>query len=253
MNASEPLMPTPTTPVSRGPSAGRVAAVVTGGLAALLALLVLSSGAALLWGDSQKDHDGYLSTKNDRFHTRTYALATDNLDVDTDGASRVLSHDMFGTVRVKAHSNDGKPVFIGIARTKDVDRYLRGTAHARVTDVDTSPFRASYRQSAGEGRPGVPADQSIWAAQAGGTGTRTLAWDVEDGDWSVVVMNADASAGVDAGVSAGARLPWLDEAGWVALGGGTLIAIVAGVLIVAGVRPPRGGYRPAAVAPAAAA
>ena len=245
-------MPTPTTPVSRDPSPGRIAAVVTGGLAALLALLVLSSGAALLWGESQKDHDGYLSTKSDRFHTRTYALATDNLDVDTDGASRVLSHDMFGTVRVKAHSNDGKSVFIGIARTKDVDRYLRGTAHTRVTDVDTSPFRASYRPSAGEGRPGVPAEQSIWAAQADGTGTRTLSWDVEDGDWSVVVMNADASAGVDAGVSAGAELPWLDEAGWVALGGGTLIALVAGVLIVAGVRPPRGAHRPAAVAPTVA-
>ena len=122
----------------------------------MLALLVLSGGAALLWGESQKDQDGYLHTKTDRFHTRTYALATDNLDVDTGGASRVLTHDLFGTVRVKAHSNDGKPVFIGIARTKDVDRYLQGTAHSRVTDVDTSPFRATYRPSDGTARARRP-------------------------------------------------------------------------------------------------
>jgi hypothetical protein len=246
-------MTTPTTPAPRGPSAGRIAALVAGGFTALLALLVLAGGAALLWGESQKDEDGYLSTKTDRFHSRTYAIATDNLDVDTDGASRVLDHDLFGTVRVKAHSNDGKPVFVGIARTTDVARYLHGTAHTRVTDVDTSPFRATYRQSPGADRPGVPAAQSIWAAQASGSGTRTLSWDVEDGDWSVVVMNADASAGVDAGVSAGARLPWLDEAGWIALGGGALIALAAGSLILVGVRAPRDAQRPAGVTPVAAA
>ena len=33
-------------------------------------------------------------------------------------------------------------------------------------------------------------------------------------------MNADALGRVDAGVSAGADLPWLDEAGWVTVGGG---------------------------------
>ena len=140
-------MPTPTTPVSRDPSAGRIAAVVTGGLAALRRAARRSPPAPRCSGaTSQKDHDGYLSTGSDRFHTRTYALATDNLDVDTDGASRVLSATTCSARSgSRLTSHDGKPVFVGIARTKDVDRYLRGTAHTRVTDVDTSPFRARYR------------------------------------------------------------------------------------------------------------
>ena len=126
----------------------------------------------MLWGNAQKDHDGYLSTGTDRFHTRTAAIATDNLDVETGGASDLLGHDLFGKVRVRAESHTGKPVFVGIARTADVDRYLRGTAHAIVTDVDTSPFKAQYRtvpaaRSARPARPSSPSGRRPPAAPAG--------------------------------------------------------------------------------------
>jgi hypothetical protein len=40
-------------------------------------------------------------------------------------------------------------------------------------------------------------------------------------------MNADGSAGVDARVSAGAKLPWLTAVGWGTLGAGVLGLIVA--------------------------
>jgi hypothetical protein len=242
---------TPPTPVRRN-RAGRTVAIVAGSLAGLFALVVIALGGALLYGQSQKDADGYLSTGTDRFHTKTYAIATDNLDVETDGASRVVNHDLFGTVRVKAHSRDGKPVFVGIARTADVDRYLGSSPHAVLTDVDYSPFDPTYRSARGEQRPATPAAQDFWAAKASGDGTRTLSWDVRDGDWSVVVMNADGSAGVDAAVSAGAEMPWLDEAGWTAIGGGLLILAVASGLIYVGVRRPRDEREPAGIAPAAA-
>jgi hypothetical protein len=231
----------PPAPARRGRSGPRIAAVVAGGVAGVLALLTIAAGGALLWGDSRKDHDGYLWTGTDRFHTRTAAITTDNLDIDTGGASDLLGHGLFGTVRVRAESHAGKPVFVGIARTEDVDRYLRGTDHATVTDVDTSPFKATYRTSAATRRPAAPAEQSFWATSAGGTGEQQVTWKVKDGDWSVVVMNADASRRVDAGVRAGADLPWLDEAAWVTLGIGALIALAAAGLIVAGTRAPRDG------------
>lgn len=235
--------PTPA-PAPRGRSAGRVAALVAGGVAGVLALVTLAAGGALLWGNAQKDHNGYLHTGTDRFHTRTAAITTDNLDVDSGGASRLAGHGLFGTVRVRAESHTGKPVFVGIARTAEVDRYLRGTAHATVTDVDTSPFRATYRTTPGARRPGLPAQQSFWSASATGAGRQEVTWKVKDGNWSVVVMNADASRRVDAGVRAGAKLPWLDEAGWVTVGGGVLLALLATGLIVVGARAPREDARP---------
>lgn len=221
--------------------AGRVAAAVAGALAALLALAAFAAGGVLLYADGQKDHDGYVSTDTHRFHTSTYALATGDLDLHTDGPSWIARDSLLGHVRVRATSNAGKPVFVGIARTRDVDGYLRGTAHATVTDVEYGPlhrFDASYRAHAGD-RPAPPAAQRFWVASTSGPGSRALQWKVREGNWSVVVMNADGSRRVDADVKAATDAPWLSGAGWTALGAGTLLAALAAALLIAAARGPR--------------
>ncbi len=52
-------------------------------------------------------------------------------------------------------------------------------------------------------------------------------------------MNADGSRGVDTGVSAGARLPFLAAVGWGTAGTGLLLLVVAGALMYVGLRAPR--------------
>ena len=231
---------TPHTPAPRR-SGGRIAALIAAGVAALLAVGFIAAGALLLWGDSQKDSEGYLSTGKDRYAASTYALASDNLDVDLDGAGWIMDRDDLGNVRLKVQSSAGKPVFVGVARTSDVSSYLRGISYTSVTDVDYSPFHASYRDRdhRGDRRPDLPADQDFWAAAAHGSGTQTLDWDLENGDWSIVVMNADGSRGVNADISAGAKVPFLSTLGWAALGGALLLSITAGTLVYLGVRTPR--------------
>jgi len=230
---------TPQTPAKRR-SGGRIAAIVAGGVAAVLAIGFIAGGALLLWGDSKKDDQGYLSTGKDRYAASTYALATDNLDVDLDGAGWIMDRDDLGNVRLEVQSSAGKPVFVGIARTSDVSDYLRGISYTSVTDVDYSPFHASYRdRDHGGDRPALPADQDFWAASAHGSGTQTVAWDLEDGDWSIVVMNADGSRGVDTDISAGAKVPFLGTLGWVSLGGALVLLITAGTLLYMGLRSPR--------------
>jgi hypothetical protein len=217
----------------------RVALIVTGGVTALVAAGLLAVGGVALWGDSEKDTDGYLSTDSERFTASTRALATESLDVDLDGADWVMNKEDFGDVRVKVEPRTDEPVFVGIAPTDQVSRYLRGVAHTSVADVDYWPFEASYADHAGDRRPAQPAEQSIWAASTEGAGRQTLEWDVEGGDWSVVVMNADGSPGVDAEVSAGAKIPFLSELGWSAVGSGAVLLIAAAGLLVLGIRTPR--------------
>ena len=229
---------TPHSPAARR-SGGRIASIVAGGVAAILAVGLIAAGAVLLWGDSKKDDHGYLSTGKDRYAASTYALASDNLDVNLDGAGWIMDRGDLGKVRLAVESSAGKPVFVGIARTSDVSDYLRSPSYTSVTDVDYSPFRASYRDHGGDRRPALPAEQAFWAASAHGSGTQTVAWDVQDGDWSIVVMNADGSRGVDTDISAGAKVPFLGTLGWVALGGALVLLMTAGTLLYLGLRTPR--------------
>jgi hypothetical protein len=220
---------------------GRIVSIVAGGVAAVLAIGLIAAGALLLWGDSKKDDQGYLSTGKDPYSASTYALASENLDIDLDGAGWIMDRDDLGNVRLAVESSAGKPVFVGIARTSDVSDYLRGTSYTEVTDVDYSPFHASYRDrdSGGDRRPALPADQDFWAASAHGSGTQTVTWDLDDGDWSIVVMNADGTRGVDTDISAGAKVPFLGTLGWVSLGGALVLLITAGTLVYLGLRTPR--------------
>jgi hypothetical protein len=231
---------TQSTPAKRR-SGRRIAAIAAGGVAAVLAIGFTAAGALLLWGDSKTDDQGYLSTGNERYAASTYALASDNLDVDLDGAGWIMDRDELGNVRLAVESRDGKPVFVGIARTSDVSDYLRDTSYTSVTDVDYSPFHASYRdhEHSGDRRPALPADQDFWAASAHGSGTQTATWDLADGDWSIVVMNADGSRGVNTDISAAAKVTFLGTLGWISLGGALMLLITAGTLVYLGVRTPR--------------
>jgi hypothetical protein len=223
---------------SRG---GRIALIVTGALTGLLAAGLLAVGGVALWGESEKDGDGYFATDSHRFAAGTHALASESLDVDLDGAGWLMDREDFGDVRLEVTPRGDEPVFAGIAPTDQVSRYLSGVAHTSVSDVDSWPFEVSYDEStvAGDRRPAPPGEQRIWAASVQGAGTQTLEWDVEDGDWSVVVMNADGSRGVNAEVKAGAKVPFLSEIGWTAIGSGAVLLLAAAGLLVLGIRTPR--------------
>jgi hypothetical protein len=227
-------------------NAKRIALIVTGSLAALFASALMIGGGLALYGNSQKDSDGYLSTDTHRFEAGTRALATENLDLDLGDADQFVQTNDLGDVRVQVDSRGEKPVFVGIARTSDVEDYLSGVSHTTLTDVESTPFDADYDDHAGSRRPAAPADSGIWAASQQGSGKQTLTWEIEDGDYSVVVMNADGSAGVDADISAGAEIPFLSALGWSALGSGGFVLAIGAALLVAGIRRPRS---PSATAP----
>ena len=233
---------------ARGLGGARIAALVAAGLIAMLSLGLLAAAGWGLWGDSPKKDHGYISSGDHRYTSPAHAIATQNLDVGIDGPLGLIDDSAYGSVRLEVTPGSDKPVFVGIARTRDVDAYLNGTSRDVVADVDFSPFRVDYDREPGKGRPATPASQRLWAASAQGSQTQTLTWDTADGDWSVVVMNADGSAGVDARVSAGAKLPWLTAVGWGTLGAGVLGLIIAGLVSVLALRSPQPTRQAAPVA-----
>jgi len=113
-----------------------------------------------------------------------------------------------------------------------VARYLNGVGHTEISDFEADPFKVTYVPRPG-GQPAAdPAAQTFWVASDSGTGPRTLDWNVADGNWSVVVMNADGSQGVDADVSIGSKLPVVLPVSIAALVVGGLLVIL-GIVVIA--------------------
>jgi hypothetical protein len=207
-------------------SAGRVILIVLGSIGVLFGLGLLAGGGFLLWADRTQREDGYLTTPTERFATPTYALTRTRLEIDTEGPGWLLNDSWFGKVRIRGESPGAKMLFIGIGPEAAVASYLGSVAHASVQDIDFDPFRVKYFPIAGGAPQAPPTDRRFWAASASGVGTQTVTWKVREGDWSVVVMNADGSRGVVSDIDVGAKMSFLL---WVAIG-----LLLGGVLVVGG-------------------
>ncbi|GAA4039057.1 DUF4389 domain-containing protein [Nonomuraea soli] len=180
-----------------------------------LATAVGGAGLALARGD-----DGYVSSPVRTVTTSGYALTSEEFVVDRPGSA--FLRDLVGTVRVRAVAVD-QPLFVGIARQRDLDEYLRGVAHDRLPSRGVLP---------GGPPPTPPGVQQIWAAQSDGT----LTWTVQPGDWAFVIMNEDGGAGVDASVAVAATLPSLRALTAGTLAAAAVLLLLGAGLIVAGLR-----------------
>jgi hypothetical protein len=210
-------------PGRRGWTGGRIALVVAGTLAGLLALGLLAGGCALVALDrTQRDDDGFVMSPTQDFSTRTYAIVSDSADLDTGGTERVLDA-FLGTVRIRSESD--RPVFVGIGPAGEVTRYLGGVERDVVDDLD-SDGDPEYSRRSGGAPSGPPGNATFWVASTAGAGEQTLEWEPEDGDWRAVVMNEDASRGTSADLSIGAELDWIL---WIGIG-----LLLAGALFAAG-------------------
>jgi hypothetical protein len=216
----------------------KVVVLVIGSIAALIGLALTAAGGVLVGiHATQRDDGGYYTSSTERFETPTYALTSEDiqLHVDADGRDWAPLRNI-GTVRIAGQARMGAPVFIGIARHADVERYLAASAHDELTDVSFDPFEPTYRRQAGEVPPAAPGGQGFWVASATGAGSQTLTWDVESGDWDVVVMNADASRGLAVDASVGIKTGLLLPIGVGLLAGGLFAGAAAAVLIVVALR-----------------
>jgi Domain of unknown function (DUF4389) len=210
-------------PARRGWTGGRIALVVVGTIAGLLALGLLVGGCALVAVDqTQRDDDGFLMSPTEDFSTSTYAIVSEQADLDGDGAEWALDT-FLGTVRIRSEGD--RPVFVGIGPADDVTRYLGGVERDVVDDLDNDGD-PEYSRRPGSAPTGQPGDETFWVASTAGTGEQTLEWEPEDGDWRAVVMNEDASRGVSAELSIGAEL---DSILWIGIG-----LLLAGALFAAG-------------------
>lgn len=179
----------------------RVGLLVGGIILGFFALGFIAAGSWGLWAYStQRDDQGFYAFDPEPFAAPGYAITSENVQL---GAPNEWFPEDLATVRIRASSDT--ETFIGIAPSQDVADYLDGVAHSVVSSVDTEPFQVTYRLVQGDGTPPPPGEQTFWVTSTEGAGSQSLTWDLGGGDYTVVLMNADASQGVDVRLSAGVK------------------------------------------------
>ena len=218
---------------------GRILVVVIGSVVSLVSLGLLAGGATVgVAGAVLRDDDGFLMSDEVALATDTHALASATLQVRAGGVADTLPRSVLGDAKVEVTGPAGEPLFVGVGRSDDVAGYLADVGYATVEDLTGwGPDRDPQYGVHPGGAPGTEPDAAdFWVARSSGTGTQQVVWPVEEGDWTIVVMNTDGSTDVEADVAAGATVPGL---GWVVAGllvAGLVGLLVGAVVLFAGLR-----------------
>ena len=219
---------------------------VLGGILIVVGGLAAASAAGLL---AVFGRDGAMDSGTHQIATSSSAIVTDiGIIQNTKGVGALTG---WPTLAVTASGGDAEGVFVGIGPAADVDRYLAGIAHDQVTSLTVDPFELVVQRSPGEpgGVAAAPTSQSFWVAGVTSRSTAELNWPVQDGDYRLVVMNADGDANMIAQARVQLVLPNAFSISMLALGSGVVVAMIGIALVVrAAVRPH--GYPESPVRPA---
>ena len=224
---------------TRETGTSRSGSAVFGGVVAVLVGAALILGAAAILTED-RGADGYSMSGPHRFDVRTRALVSEDIALINDASALSNYVTNPGDLRVRSVTGSEKPLFIGVATTADVESYLSGAPHEELTSVDfdgSSIAGVGSQTRAASAVLAPPVDQNIWVAWTASDRPQTLNWSLEPGNWSVVVMNSDASPGFAADLAFGARMSNLIAIAWLAIAIGIALAIGGGYATYRALRP----------------
>ena len=148
----------PQAPPADGWTTGRIVTVVIGAVLLFMSTGLLAGGGALIWADQTQRGGAYLWTDTADLTSARYALTSDSMRLDTDGADWVID-DFLGTARLEVTPDDRRDaLFVGVADTADVNAYLSGVGHDRLSDLGT-PWAVAGTRAAMTGIDGGPPER----------------------------------------------------------------------------------------------
>ena len=202
---------------------------------ALPGLLLLAIGIGLLWVHlTQRDDDGFVTSPTHEVVGQGHAITSEEVRLMS-GAGDWLPTPGQLTVRVRVTPlDDERAIFVGIADRAAVATYLQDVDRDTVTGLGPAGTAAEVEEVAGIAVPAPPAAQPFWAASRSGTGAQTLTVAPQVGDWTLVVMNADGSAGVAVDATVAVASTLLLPTGAALAAGGVLLLAAASLLLLFG-------------------
>ncbi|MBN1321919.1 MAG: hypothetical protein JXA87_13900 [Thermoleophilia bacterium] len=218
----------------------KIVSIVVGAILVLIGLGLIVPGGLLLWAHgTQRDDSGFFESSSRVMSTNGYAIATPDIDLHIGSDIGWVPKGATLAVRIRAVSTSGDDLFVAMGPTDQISQYLGSVERDEVTDFGWFSAAIDYLHIDGGAPSSPPGGQDFWVARQVGPGTQTLEWEVQQGNWTAVIMNADGSADVNASVSLGARFGLLLPIGIGFLVAGIVLFAIGVVLIVLGARPSR--------------
>lgn len=222
-------------------SGGKIVLLIFGVIVLLISLVLLLPGGALIWAErTLRDGEGFYTSKSIELDRDSYAIVTEPANIDLGEEEwewlpwvRSWGPSDFLTLKIEGSSSDSsKQIFIGVAETSDLERYLTGVEYDEITDWEFRRRSPKYTNHRGTSEPLAPTSQAFWIASAHGAGTQTLEWAIESGTYSFLLMNEDGSRGLDLEALIGIAVPSVLWGIGVGLLIGGLVAVALAVLMI---------------------
>ncbi|MFI6132488.1 hypothetical protein [Micromonospora sp. NPDC051141] len=214
----------------------RFVRTIAGMLLLALGIPALLAGAGLWLTARHADPAGGFTARFEPVRTPARAVVV----TDVDALLRAdLPAARTGQVRLRLAARDaGGPVFLGLAPTDQVRRWLADVPHSTVRRVAVTrgPLPVRLDPATAGVATAVPAGQSFWVRQ----GVGSLQWrpaELGDRSLSLVVMRADGAGGLDLSLRGEVRAGWFPGVAWASLAGGTLLVVLAVLVLLRPHRP----------------
>ena len=220
----------------------RVFAVLMGGLLVLVAFGLIMGGSTMRVVNKEIiGSDGYIMTGVERLQSNSYAIVFEDIDINIDDDSERIAQRFSNLVTFKmtAESNTpGEEVFIGLIQDNSAQGFLEDVEYDRLVgrNWEYDPWSSNFPDytlvhSDGTRAAVTPLVLSSWIEHASGQGEQTITWNPVEGNYWVIVMNADGSAGVDADFQMGVKTPLLKSIGDILLTAGLAIGLIGAYLV----------------------
>lgn len=194
-------------------------------------LFLVLPGGTFVWIDkTQIDDDGFISSDTVEIEKDSYAIICGPIQIGDKETIDTLEWMGMDTIKIEGTNNDSsEQVFIGIAKESDMENYLSNIEYDEITELNQflSSADIDFENHSGDSVPAEPTTQEFWTTSVYGTGTQTLEWEPEEGDFWVVLMNSDASKNLDLDMTLYAKISHKI----LSIGIGLLLAGIVGIVI----------------------
>lgn len=214
----------------------RFVRTIAGMLLLTVGIPALLAGAGLWLAARHADPDGGFAARFETVRTPARAVVVSDVDALLRAEAPVARAGQ-ARLRLTARTADG-PAFLGLAPTDQVRRWLADVPHATVRRVALArgPLPVRLDPATAGTAAAVPLDQDFWVRE----GVGVLEWspaELADRSLSLVVMRPDGRADLALDLGAELRAGWFPGVAWALLAGGTLLVVLAVLLLLRPVRP----------------